>query len=195
MQLCCTAQDEQFQAHSVCRMVPYNDSLLILLLLVCLHYFCCTLWWRNIHHTSGNLHCSFKSSSKKKAMYLTSVVFYNWNLSMGSCWFEFLSLMLFEQLFPKQKVCEFKLTLSYLLVYFCLIFISVCTNESHRAWTLEYNWNAGVILISICHGKIEKQGENVEMNKLIHMQNVYNIVGVQFSSSKLIAIFFRVTSY
>lgn len=24
------------------------------------------------------------------------------------------------------------------------------------------------------------------MNKLIHMQNVYNIVGVQFSSSKLI---------
>lgn len=131
MQLCCTAQDEQFQAHSVCRMVPYNDSLLILLLLVCLHYFCCTLWWRNIHHTSGNSHCSFKSSSKK-AMYLTSVVFYNWNLSMGSCWFEFLSLMLFEQLFPKQKACEFKLTLSYLLVYFCLIFISVWMNLTGR---------------------------------------------------------------
>lgn len=174
-------------------MVPYNDSLLILLLLVCLYYFCCTLWWRNIHHTSGNSHCSFKSSSKK-AMYLTSVVFYNWNLSMGSCWFEFLSLMLFEQLFPKQKVW----VQTHSQLFACLLppYLYFCLNESHRAWTLEYNWNAGVILISICHGKIEKQGENVEMNKLIHMQNMYNIVGVQFSSSKLIAIcFYRVTSY
>lgn len=51
---------------------------------------------------------------------------------MGSCWFEFLSLMLFEQLFPKQKVCEFKLTLSYLLVYFRLIFISVWMNLTGR---------------------------------------------------------------
>lgn len=153
-------------------MVPYNDSLLILLLLVCLYYFCCTLWWRNIHHTSGNSHCSFKSSSKK-AMYLTSVVFYNWNLSMGSCWFEFLSLMLFEQLFPKQKVW----VQTHSQLFACLLppYLYFCLNESHRAWTLEYNWNAGVILISICHGKI---------------------VGVQFSSSKLIAIcFYRVTSY
>lgn len=81
-------------------------------------------------------------------------------------------------------------THSQLFACLLLPYLYFCLNESHRAWTLEYNWNAGVILISICHGKIEKQGENVEMNKLIHMQNVYNIVGVQFSSSKLIAFFF-----